>query len=268
MGTSAADGNAQVYGAQRPVPDKLRFAMGKSDDAYARYRPDYPDTLVGFLAEAAPDTRLALDVGCGSGQFTRQLGNYFDAVVGSDPSTEQIAHADPHPRVRYELGRAERLYAKDGSTSLITAAQAAHWFDLTSFYLEVRRVAAPGAVIALISYGVAQLDSDLAARFQSFYSDEIGPYWPPERSLVDTGYAGIDFPFSELPTPDLRIVREWSADAFLGYVSTWSAVRRAREAGRNGMLASFSRDLLGLWGDPATVRMIVWPINMRLGKIQ
>lgn len=32
-------------------------------DAYARYRPDYPDTLAGFLASIVPSPRLALDVG-------------------------------------------------------------------------------------------------------------------------------------------------------------------------------------------------------------
>jgi SAM-dependent methyltransferase len=239
----------------------------RGGDAYARYRPDYPDALAGFLAESAPDTRLALDVGCGNGQFTRQLGDHFDVVVGSDPSADQIAHAVPHPRVRYEVGPAERLGAADGSASLITAAQAAHWFDLPRFYAETRRVAVPGAVIALVSYGVVQLEPDLNARFQSFYRDEIGPYWPPERKLVDTGYAGIHFPFRALPTPDLDIVRAWPADAFLGYVSTWSAVRHALEAGKGQILAAFSRDLLALWGDPATTRQIVWPINMRLGVV-
>jgi len=236
--------------------------------AYARYRPDYPETLADFLTETAPDTALALDVGCGNGQFTRLLGDRFDAVVGSDLSADQIAHAAPHPHVRYVVGAAERLDAEAKSANLITAAQAAHWFDLPAFYAEARRVAAPGAVLALISYGVAVLEPRLSARFLSFYTDEIGPYWPSERKLVDTGYAGIDFPFTELPRPDLDIVREWSADAFLGYVSTWSAVRRAIEAGQGDMLDSFSRDLLELWGDPARTRRVSWPIAMRLGRIE
>lgn len=240
----------------------------RGGDAYARYRPDYPDELAGFMAEAAPDTRLALDVGCGNGQFTRQLGDHFDAVVGSDPSAEQIAHAVPHPRVRYEVGPAERLGAEARSVSLITAAQAAHWFDLPRFYAEARRVATAGAVIALISYGVARLDPELDARFQSFYGDELRSYWPPERRLVDTGYASVDFPFRALPAPDLRIIRDWSAEAFLGYISTWSAIRRVREAGRDAILAAFSRDVLKLWGDPEVPRRITWPINMRLGIIE
>lgn len=236
-------------------------------DAYARYRPDYPAELADFLAGVAPDRLVALDVGCGTGQFTRALGDRFDAVTGCDPSAEQIAHAVPHERVRYAVAPAERLEVADRAVSLVTAAQAAHWFDLPRFYAEVRRVAMPGAVIALISYGTARLDADLDARFQSFYADEIGPYWPPERGMVDDGYAGIDFPFAALPQPKFEIVRDWSMRALLGYVATWSAVRRARAAGREDVLAAFSLNLLASWADPERPRRIVWPINMRLGVV-
>lgn len=249
------------------MADEARNWFDRGGEAYARYRPDYPDGLAALLAEKAPDRRLALDVGCGNGQFTRQLGDHFAAVVGSDPSADQIAHAVPHPAVRYEVGRAEHLGAKDHSASLVTAAQAAHWFDLPRFYAEARRVAIPGSVIALVSYGVAELAPELNARFQSFYSDEIGPYWPPERKLVDSGYADMEFPFRSLPSPTLDIVRDWSLDDFFGYVSTWSAVRKAREAGQEQVLIDFSRDIRALWGDPARTREFRWPINMRLGVI-
>jgi hypothetical protein len=50
-------------------------------------------------------------------------------------------------------------------------------------------------------------------------------------------------------------VREWSAAAFLGYISTWSAARRAREAGKGALLTAFFQDLLALWGDPQPPRI-------------
>ncbi len=52
------------------------------------------------------------------------------------------------------------------------------WFDPPDFYAEVRRITKPGAVLALIIYGVLCLDDDLNARFQQFYGREIRPYWP------------------------------------------------------------------------------------------
>ena len=236
-------------------------------NAYASYRPDYPDELAHQLAALAPARRRAVDVGCGTGQFTRQLAGAFEAVVGLDPSHDQIAHAEPADRVRFAVAPAESLGLPDHGADLITAAQAAHWFDLPRFYAEVRRVAAPGGLLALISYGVARLDPALDARFQQFYTAEIGPYWPPERRMVDEGYASIDFPFAERAGPVCDIHRDWSARAFLGYVSTWSAVRRAREAGQGALFEGFCADVLALWGEAEAPRPIRWPIAMRLGVV-
>lgn len=235
--------------------------------AYARFRPEYPPELAAFLASVAPDTRLAVDVGCGNGQLTRQLADHFSAVVGLDPSADQIANAIAHERVSYQCAPAEHLPLADGSSSLITAAQAAHWFDLPAFYKEVRRVAVPGAVLALISYGVLRLGPPLDDRFQPFYRDEIGPYWPPERKLVDSGYATLDFPFEALAAPQMEIRLEWNLAEFAGYVLTWSAVRNAREAGRNDVFLKFAQDIADAWGDENTRRPIAWPISMRIGKV-
>jgi SAM-dependent methyltransferase len=248
------------------VPEQPQNWFDQGGANYARYRPDYPDALAKFLAQVAPDRRLAVDVGCGSGQFTRQLAQHFDAVVGADPRADQLAHAAAHEHVRYVEAPAERLGLPDACATLITAAQAAHWFDLPKFYSEVRRIAAPGAVLALVTYGVARFEPELEARFQRFYRDEIGPFWPPERKLVDEGYAGVDFPFAELPYPALVIERRWDLAGFLGYLSTWSAARKAREAGREDVVTAFVADWRALWGDPDRERPIIWPIAMRLGK--
>lgn len=239
--------------------------------AYARFRPEYPRELAAFLAAAAPDRRLAVDVGCGNGQLTQLLAAGFERVAGIDPSADQIANATPHERIDYRCAAAERMPLPDASASLVTAAQAAHWFDLPAFYGEVRRIGRPGAVLALVSYGVLALDRALDpvldARFQAFYRDEIGPYWPAQRKLVDTGYATIDFPFEEIAPPALDIRCEWSLPQFLGYLTTWSAVRSAREAGREQLLTAFADDIAAAWGDAGRRRLVRWPINMRIGRL-
>ena len=246
-------------------PTRNWFDQG--GQAYARFRPEYPRELATFLASLAPDNRLAVDVGCGNGQLTQLLAPCFDRVVGIDPSADQIANAVPDDRIDYRCAPAEHIPVADGGASLVAAAQAAHWFDLPAFYGEVRRIGRPGAVLALASYGVLQFDPSLDARFQAFYRDEIGPYWPAERKLVDTGYATIDFPFAELAAPVLEINCTWSLPQFLGYLTTWSAVRRAREAGREDLLTAFADDIGAAWGDPDRERLVRWPINMRIGKL-
>lgn len=262
-------------------------------EGYSRFRPSYPPALAAHLAEAtrrsvsaagtpsgesagagehgagSAGTRVlcALDVGCGTGQLTRDLAAHLPRVIGADPSADQLSKASAHPRIDYVQAPAELLPAADASVHLVTAAQAAHWFDLPAFYAEVRRVAAPGALLALITYGVIETDPDIAARVDAFYSAEIGPFWPPERRHVDAGYRTLDFPFAEVPLPPLAIVGELTCDELLGYVSTWSAARAAHEAGRAGLLHDFAADLRALWGDPARTRTVRWPISGRLGTV-
>lgn len=232
--------------------------------AYAQFRPTYPAELATYLAELPVSRELAVDVGCGNGQLTVQLAEDFPAVIGADLSAEQLAHAQPHPRVRYVCARADELPVADGSTDLVTSAQAAHWFDLPRFYSEVRRVAAPGAVLALITYGRQELDDELNALFQTFYRDDIGPFWPPERRLVDEGYRTLDFPFDEIDTPSLEIRTDFDLAGLLGYVATWSATRRAEESGRIDILERFARHMTEAWGDPHTKRPARWPISLRV----
>lgn len=241
------------------------FDQGGSD--YARFRPEYPAQLAESLASVAPDSGLALDVGCGNGQLTQLLAAHFDQVIGLDPSADQIANASKGDRLSYQCAPAEQLPLADHSASLITAAQAAHWFKLPAFYNEVRRASVANGVLALISYGVLALEPALNQRFQRFYWEEIGPYWPPERKLVDSGYATIDFPFKEFEAPPMDIRVAWRLPEFLGYLQTWSAVRSAREAGREAILTTFADDLTALWGDENTQRPVAWPINMRIGRL-
>ncbi|VUZ23410.1 Uncharacterised protein [uncultured Comamonas sp.] len=249
-----------------PAPHHHRNWFDQGGAAYARFRPEYPPELARWLAAQAPHHghALAVDVGCGNGQLTAQLAEHFQRVLGLDPSREQLAHAAAHPRVAYACAPAEALPVPTGSASLIAAAQAAHWFDLPRFYAEARRIGQSGAVLALIGYGVLRLDDDaLHARFQHFYTQEIGPYWPAERKLVDSGYADLPFPFAEQAAPALDIRKQWDLPALLGYIATWSAVRQAREAGREDLLQNFATDLAELWGAPACRRAIVWPIHLR-----
>lgn len=236
-------------------------------DAYARYRPDYPHKLIQVLAELCPADGLALDVGCGTGQFSTLLAFYFEHVIATDVSEQQLAHASHHPRIEYRRESAERMSLPDHSVDLIVAAQSAHWFDLERFYREVRRVAHPGAVIALISYGVPYIEDSINAQLQQFYWRQMAPFWPAERHHVETGYAELPFPFSPVTTPDLFIRRNWTRDELAGYINTWSATRIAREAGQGEIIDRFIHQLGEHWPDPVSIKRISWPISIRAGRI-
>jgi len=243
---------------------KDHFSTRAAD--YAAFRPRYPVALVEHLASIAPARGLVLDAGCGTGQLSVLLAQRFERVIATDASAAQIAHAEPHERVVYRVAPAERSGLDDAGADLVTVAQAAHWFALDSFYAEVRRVLRPGGVLALITYGVIEADGEVGAVLKHFYYDVFGPFWPPERRHVESGYRTLPFPFEELTAPPLAMRATWPLDGLIGYVDTWSAVRQAEKTlGREPMMR-LTEALQAVWGDPAAVREISWPLAIRLGR--
>ena len=235
--------------------------------AYAAHRPSYPPALVDFLARLAPARRLAWDAGCGSGQLSLLLAGPFERVVATDASPEQIARATAHPKVEYRCARAEASGMPERVADLVTAAQAAHWFDLPAYFAEVRRVTRPGGIVALISYGVVTADAALDAVIRPFYREVLGAYWPPERRHVDEGYRSLPFPFEELDGPSLEIRLDWRLEELVGYVGTWSAVWALEQGEGQGPFATFRRELASAWGPATAVRTVRWPLALRVGRV-
>lgn len=240
-----------------------------SDQAagYAAHRPTYPLALVDALARVSPGSTLAWDAGCGSGQLATLLAERFACVIATDASEAQLANAVPNRRVEYRCARAEDSGLPDACADLVTAAQAAHWFDLDAFYAEVRRVALPGAVVALVSYGLMRVDARVTPVIRVFHSGVLGSYWPPERLHVDEEYRTLEFPFDELEIPRLQITATWNYTDLMGYIETWSAVRALRAAEGEAALDEFRTRLADAWGPPGTVRPVRFPLALRVGRV-
>jgi SAM-dependent methyltransferase len=233
---------------------------------YAAFRPTYPAALAQWLAGRAPGRSLCWDCGCGTGQFSVVIAEEVARVEATDASAAQVAAARPHPRVRYRTAPAEAVGLPDACADLITVAQAAHWFDLPAFYAEARRVGRPGALLALICYGVLELEPALQPLVLEFRRAIAGD-WPPERRLVEEGYRGLAFPPGEIATPDFAIEACWSLPALLGYVSTWSALKSLRARGGEAQLDAFAGRLADAWGLPGRVRPVRFPIALRVGLL-
>ena len=246
-----------------PFVDHYSSAAGQ----YARYRPRYPDALFAWLASVAPNRRLAWDCGTGSGQAAVAMAAHFAHVVATDPSTAQLAHAERGRAVSYAAMTAERAALTAASVAVVTVAQALHWFDRPGFYAEVRRVLAPGGVLAVWSYGLCTFGDDaLDAAVRRFHGETVGPFWPPERTLVDEGYVGLELPFAELSAPLLTMEAWWTLEQFAGYLSTWSAVQRARASTGTDSLPGFVQTLRERWGAGESARRIKWPLVLRAGR--
>lgn len=250
-------------------PTEGRFKDHFSDRAaaYAEHRPSYPVALVEFLAGLPSRPRVAWDCGCGSGQLSLLLATRFERVIATDASAQQIAAATRHPNVDYRCAPAEASGLPNGVVDLAVAAQAAHWFDLTLYYAEVRRVARPGAIVALVTYWLLSIDDTLDPVIRRFYSEVLGPYWPPERRHVETNYGSLLFPFDEIEAPPLEIRVDWALADVLGFVGTWSATRAITQARGPAPLAAFRGEMAQAWGPHGAVRTVRWPLALRVGRL-
>ena len=235
---------------------------------YRDARPTYPDALFDWLAAQAPRRALAWDCGCGNGQASVALARHFDRVVATDPSANQIADAERGANIDCRVEPAEHSSLADASADLVTIAQALHWFDHDAFYAEVRRVLAPGGVVAAWAYSNCYLDdSAVDAIKDRLYVDLTGPYWPPERVHVDAGYTTLPFPFVEIAAPSFTMIASWSIDQFLGYLRSWSATQRYIKANGEDPVGIVESDLREAWGDPARMREVRWQFHLRAGRV-
>ena len=234
--------------------------------SYAAYRPGYSPRLFEILTTLPRERRLAWDSGTGNGQAAVALADHFERVIATDPSTEQLAHALPHPRVEYRTGRAEESGLADASVDLATAAQAFHWYDFDRYFAEVRRVLAPGGVVAVWTYNLARVDPEVDRWTSRLARQIVGPWWPPERRWVDEEYQTIPFPFEEIEIAPLHYEAHMDLDRFTRYMRTWSSFQRyQKETGRDP-LDEIREGLTAAWGDPEEERTVIWPIFIRAGR--
>ena len=239
------------------------FSLGSAE--YAKFRPHYPDALFDFLAESAPARHDAWDAGTGSGQAAVDLARVFENVIATDPSARQIESATPHPRVTYRVGPAERSGLEPASVDLVTAAQAVHWFDRSRFWGEVRRVLRPNGVIAVWTYLLFEIAPPIDEIVRYFYSGIVGPYWPPERRLVEQRYQTIEFPFAEFDAPDFVIEQVMTLDDVAGYIRTWSATSGFMKHHQVDPVDDLVKQLALAWPS-SQPRLARWPIAMRVGR--
>jgi len=234
---------------------------------YANFRPGYPAELFTWLARVSPARDAVWDCGCGSGQASVALAEHFSVVHATDVAPEQVAAAKPHPRVRYSVAPAERSGLGAAAVNLVTVAQALHWFDVEAFYAEARRVARPGALLVVWNYPRPEfVDPELDRRFLDFYSDVVGPYWPPERRHIEANYRTLSFPFEELPHPEFGIELRWNLDQVAGYVSSWSATARYRKAEGHDPVPLLRQALAPVW-PPAGSADVRMPIGLRAARL-
>lgn len=224
--------------------------------------------LFDWQARIAPARTRAWDCATDSGQASIDLAEHFDRIIATDASQAQIKGAMAHPRVAYRVATAQTSGLSDRSVDLITVAQALHCFDLAAFYTEVRRVLKPTGVLAVWTSGVysaADIGIDTAA--WHFYTDIFGPYWPPERAQVESGYRDLPFPIAEIAPPAFAMTADRSLPQLLGYLRSWSATGRYIQDNGVDPVIELAERLVPQWGPADTAHTLTWPLALRVGRV-
>jgi SAM-dependent methyltransferase len=248
------------------MAEPISEVFGSVAGHYAESRPHYPAALAAWLATNAPGHDLAWDCACGSGQASLGLAGHFARVVATDASPGQLAQAPAHPRIEWRVAPAEASGLESGSVDLVTVAQALHWFDIPRFFAEADRVLKPAGLLAVFCYGILTVEGDAVdALVQAFYHDDVGPYWPPERMLVERGYGDVGFPYPLIAVPDIAMHADWTLPQLAVFFRSWSASARfQKERGFDPVEALWPK-LATVWGDPAMPRKISWPLTVLAG---
>ncbi|MCJ7557606.1 MAG: methyltransferase domain-containing protein [Gammaproteobacteria bacterium] len=233
---------------------------------YQSFRPHYSPELFQLLAELAPTRERAWDCGAGSGQAARGLLDYFDQVIASDASYKQIRSCR-NSGLDCLCCLAEAVPLADHCVDLVTVAQALHWFKLDRFYPEVRRILKPGGVIAAWTYQLLSISPEMDPLLRRLHSQTLGTDWPPERAMVEQGYANLDFPFTELSLAAPTMWANWDLRTVMGYLSTWSAVSRYRARVGQDPLPALERALSERWPSDVQKLPVTWQLAMRVGRV-
>ncbi|KAK5045859.1 hypothetical protein LTR84_008952 [Exophiala bonariae] len=198
---------------------------------YAQYRFGWSeafiqDNVIKPHISAGGELNVLVDIGCGPGNSTRCLAPHFQAVLGVDPSPAMVEAARAIPAavaasttasgepIRYEVGRAEELHAlpalvelwadKHGKecVDVITAATAAHWFDMAPFWASAAQILKPGGSLVLWGGGGFYVDPATTPNYakvqrvlDDFENIVLAPFATEGNILVREIYAGLPLPW-------------------------------------------------------------------------
>jgi len=237
--------------------------FSKHSGVYAQSRPTYPDAIFSRLAQLAPARERAWDCATGSGQAAIGLARHFKHVEATDASAQQVGNAIATPGVTFSVQPAEGTTFAARSFDAICVAQALHWFDVTRFYAEAKRVLRSGGLLLVVGYDRSRFEPRIEPEFERVVLAPLKPHWPKQNKLLWDGYKDLPFPFAPVDFPSPPIELDWTLEQLLGYVASWSATRTLLES-RPAFLEEVGAALASLWGEGP--RRVTMPLHVKCGR--
>jgi SAM-dependent methyltransferase len=217
-------------------------SFGQVAGDYSALRPGYPDDAVAYAVggvEGHSARRRVLDLAAGTGLLTEKLAAAGHDVLAVEPADGMRAKLVERLRsVAASAGTAEAIPLPDGDVDVVTAAQAAHWFDPGPAAGELLRVLRPGGAVSFVwnmrderMAWSRELDALLARQdVERFTPSEVTQAFVP---LLD----------ARLETFESLVVQRMTPDDLVAGIATRSYVATMAEPRRGQFLGSV-RELL------------------------
>ncbi|KAL3533631.1 hypothetical protein ACH5RR_007152 [Cinchona calisaya] len=250
---------------------------------YSTGRPTYPEEVFQFIASKTPCHDLAWDVGTGSGQAARSLAGMYKNVVATDTSPKQLQFAVKLPNITYHctpskmsIAELEQNITAESSVDLVTVATAIHWFDLPTFYQQVKWILKkPNGVIAAWSYTLPEINRNIDNLIRKTYFVDALPFNQPQSKLImEDNYRTIDFPFEpvdglENTGPfEFKMEKVMDLDGYFTLIKSWSPYQTAKDKGVDLLNEDLVKDFTHAWmEDGKQEKIATFPIYMRIGKV-
>lgn len=245
----------------------LKGHFSKQSDTYARSRPKYPEELFQFLSSLCIEKKLVWDCATGNGQAAFSLANYFEKVIATDFSEQQISNAFQKENIFYKVESAENSSLQNHSVDLITVATAAHWFNIEKFYEEVNRVLKPNGILALWSYATCSINEEIDLLTRKFDLETMNDYWPKANDVNrKEKYKTLPFPYEKIATPTFFATAEYNFEDLMNYLFSWSGVQEYIRQHNSNPIDFIKDNLHKLWGDENQKRKISWKLHMLCGR--
>lgn len=223
-------------------------------EAYVKYRPSYPQALLGILAERCGFSAwtAVADIGSGTGKLTELFLRNGNPVLAVEPNREMQMAAEKllsaYPGFRSVDGRAEATTLAGASVDLVAAGQAFHWFDRDAARGEFRRILKPGGSVLLVWNDRDLSGPGFPAEYEAFLRGHSVDYTEVHRrgkSAAD----GIEAFFTAMETFSLPNPRTMDLEMLQGqYLSTsyaYNAAHPRYAQAMDALRALFDRHAVG-----------------------
>jgi SAM-dependent methyltransferase len=209
------------------------LSFGAVAAAYERFRPGYPDEVVGLvLAYAGRPVRTALEIGAGTGKATRLFARTGVALTATDPDAAMLSELRKQvPDTLTTVQAAFEDLPLTPAYDLVFAAASLHWTRPEGRWERVAGMLAPAGIFASFGGQRELADPEVRDRVETvrstYLEDDDIP--SPDGTPADRP---MQWPGTELAASTLFVdVRQstlerrtiMSSDDYVGHLSTVSA---------------------------------------------